>query len=267
MACAIRGVQDLVVKDREVQGEAETDGVGRGELGLGDVGGVLGVRSVSSCHGASNDVAYLVGVVRGGSSTLALLAGCELGEVAVVVSLPVHGSINTHHSYRSSGVNVNVHLVVEHLALTGLRLGDEALVENIEHILTHPLKLELDLLAVLADDADVLVRALGLLFLLNTRDDAPGSTTRADHVLVGDRKQVALVDSELATDLYHLRQSRCHGKRCGRCMALSRDRNIGAGIPYLRDFLFHMSVLFTLQSSFSRCTHLHVADHLCKITS
>ena len=41
VAGAVRRIQDLVVEDREVQGEAETDGVGWGQLGLGDVGGVL----------------------------------------------------------------------------------------------------------------------------------------------------------------------------------------------------------------------------------
>jgi hypothetical protein len=41
VAGAVGGVQDLVVEDREVEREAEADGVGWGELGLGDVGGVL----------------------------------------------------------------------------------------------------------------------------------------------------------------------------------------------------------------------------------
>ena len=45
VAGAVGRVQDLVVEDREVQGEAETDRVGRGELGLGDVGGILGLAS------------------------------------------------------------------------------------------------------------------------------------------------------------------------------------------------------------------------------
>jgi hypothetical protein len=91
--------------------------------------------------------------------------------------------------------------VVEDLALASLGLGDEALVEDGEDILADLLELELDLLAVLADDADVLVGALGLLLLLDAGDDAPGSTAGADDVLVGDGKEVALVDCELATDL------------------------------------------------------------------
>jgi hypothetical protein len=45
VAGAVRRVEDLVVENGEVEGEAEADGVGRSELGLGDVGGVLRVLS------------------------------------------------------------------------------------------------------------------------------------------------------------------------------------------------------------------------------
>ena len=78
------------------------------------------------------------------------------------------------------------HLVVEHLALTSLGLWDQAVVENVEHILTDVLELGLNLLTVVANNADMLVYALGLLFLLDAGDDAPRSATGADHVLVGD---------------------------------------------------------------------------------
>ena len=91
--------------------------------------------------------------------------------------------------------------MVEDLALASLGLGDKALVKDTEDILADLLELELDLLAVLADDTDVLVGALGLLLLLDAGDDAPGSTAGADDVLVGNGKEVALVDCELATDL------------------------------------------------------------------
>jgi len=46
MACAIWRVQDLVVEDREVEGQAETDRVSGSKLGLRDIGSVLGVVSV-----------------------------------------------------------------------------------------------------------------------------------------------------------------------------------------------------------------------------
>lgn len=91
--------------------------------------------------------------------------------------------------------------MVEDLALAGLSLGNEALVEDVENILADLLELGLNLLAVLADDANVLIGALGLLLLLDARDDAPGCTAGTDDVLVGDRKQVTLVDCELTADL------------------------------------------------------------------
>jgi hypothetical protein len=42
VACAIGGIQDLVVENREVEGQAKTDGVGWGELGLRNIGSILG---------------------------------------------------------------------------------------------------------------------------------------------------------------------------------------------------------------------------------
>jgi hypothetical protein len=41
VACTVGRVQDLVVEDREVEGKTQADWVGWGELGLGNVGGVL----------------------------------------------------------------------------------------------------------------------------------------------------------------------------------------------------------------------------------
>jgi len=46
VAGTVRRVEDLVVEDGEVEGEAETDGVSGSELGLGNVGGVLQILSV-----------------------------------------------------------------------------------------------------------------------------------------------------------------------------------------------------------------------------
>jgi hypothetical protein len=51
----------------------------------------------------------------------------------------------------------DAHLVVEDLGLARLGFGDEGLVEDIEDILADFLELGLDLLAVFADGADVLV--------------------------------------------------------------------------------------------------------------
>ena len=41
LASLVWRVEDLVVEDGEVEGEAETDGVSGSELGLGNVGSVL----------------------------------------------------------------------------------------------------------------------------------------------------------------------------------------------------------------------------------
>jgi hypothetical protein len=96
---------------------------------------------------------------------------------------------------------VHAHLVVEDLGLAGLGLGDERVVEDVEDILADLLKLGLDLLAVVADGADVLLRALGLLLLLDRGDDAPRRASGTDNVLVGDGQKVALVNGELTGDL------------------------------------------------------------------
>jgi hypothetical protein len=99
----------------------------------------------------------------------------------------------------------NAHLVVEDLGLARLGLGDEGLVEDIEDILAGLLELGLDLLAVVADGANVLLGALGLLLLLDRGDDAPRGTSCSDDVLVGDGKEVALVNGELTADLQSVR--------------------------------------------------------------
>lgn len=70
MAGLIRRVQDLVVKDREVEGEPQTNGMSGSQILRGNLGGSL------VC------LKRLVG------RRLALVTLSELGEVAVVVTLP-----------------------------------------------------------------------------------------------------------------------------------------------------------------------------------
>jgi hypothetical protein len=70
VAGLVGGVEDLVVEDGEVQGQAEADRVGGGEIGVGNVGG------------------RLVGLERLVGRRLALVTNGELSEVAVVVALP-----------------------------------------------------------------------------------------------------------------------------------------------------------------------------------
>ena len=94
--------------------------------------------------------------------------------------------------------------MVEDLGLARLGLRDEGVVEDVEDILADLLKLGLDLLAVVADGADVLLRALGLLLLLDRGNDAPRRASGTDNVLVGNAEEVTLVNGELSAQLSHL---------------------------------------------------------------
>jgi hypothetical protein len=71
LASLVGRVEDLVVEDGEVQGKTKTDGVGRGEVLGGNLGGSL------------------VSLERLVGGSLALVANGELSKVAVVVTLPV----------------------------------------------------------------------------------------------------------------------------------------------------------------------------------
>ena len=125
---------------------------------------------------------------------------------------------------------LNAHLVVENLGLARLGLGNEGLVEDVQNILADLLELGLDLLAVVADGANVLLRALGLLLLLDRGDDAPRGTSCADDVLVGDGQEVALVNGELTADLHCVRSS--HSARQRRCGSVELAQHAdGVGIP------------------------------------
>jgi hypothetical protein len=73
MAGLVRRAEDLVVENGEVQGETQADRVRRRQLSLGNLGG--GLVSLER----------LVGRI------LATVASGELGEVAVVVTLPAIG--------------------------------------------------------------------------------------------------------------------------------------------------------------------------------
>ena len=71
VASLVGRVEDFIVEDGKVEGEAETDWVSRGEICAGDFSGVL------------------VGFEGLVSRNLALVTYGELGQVTVVVSLPV----------------------------------------------------------------------------------------------------------------------------------------------------------------------------------
>lgn len=70
MASLIRGVQDLVVEDREVQSKTEADWVGWCEVGLGNLrGSLVGLEG-------------LIGRL------LTLVSNGKLSKIAVIVTLP-----------------------------------------------------------------------------------------------------------------------------------------------------------------------------------
>jgi hypothetical protein len=58
-------------------------------------------------------------------------------------------------------------------------------------------QLGLNLLAVLLDETDLGVVALGLLLLLNRGDDSPRGTAGTNDVLVRNGEQISLLDGEL----------------------------------------------------------------------
>ena len=104
VAGLIGGVQDLVVEDGEVEGEAKADGVGGGQVGLGNLSGVL--------VGLKGLVGRLV----------ALVANGELGKVTVVVTLPTR--MLTTWDMTPNEERLRIHLVVEDLRLAALGRGN-----------------------------------------------------------------------------------------------------------------------------------------------
>lgn len=117
--------------------------------------------SVAVCFGGVSHLvsaqiviaSYLVGLVRSGGSDLALLAGRELGKITVIITLPERLLV----LFRKCRVHHDAHLVVEDLGFARLGLGNEGLVKDVEDILADALKLELDLLSVVADGAHMLL--------------------------------------------------------------------------------------------------------------
>lgn len=91
--------------------------------------------------------------------------------------------------------------MVEHLGLARLGLGDQGLVQDIENILADLLKLGLNLLTVASDSLNMLVGALGFLLLFDGGDNAPGSTSGTNDVLVGNGQKVSLIDGKLSAQL------------------------------------------------------------------
>ena len=102
--------------------------------------------------------------------------------------------------------------MVENFGFTGLGARDKASIQNVEDIIANTFELLFNLLAIVTDGSDVLIGALGFLLLLNRRDDAPGSTARANHVLVGNGKKVTLIDGKFTTNLVTLLELDCFSR-------------------------------------------------------
>jgi len=116
MASTVGRVKDLVIEDGEVEGKTEADGVRRWEFGDGNIGSSL---------------VSFEGLVR---RFLSLVAGGELGEVTVVVTL---------------------HLVVENFRFASGGGGDKVLVKDLEDILADLCELRFNLLPVALDHGDL----------------------------------------------------------------------------------------------------------------
>lgn len=88
MTRTVGGVQDLVVENGKVEGQAKADGVGWGKLGLGNIGSVLKGKDVRMIRSKSEVNTNLVSLVGSSGSNLALLARSKFSQVAVVITLP-----------------------------------------------------------------------------------------------------------------------------------------------------------------------------------
>lgn len=185
MACLVRRVENLIVENGEVKGKTQADGVGGSKVSLSDFSGIL------------------VGGQRVVGRSLALLTEGELGEITVVVTLPVSEWLVSFF-FRFLMLYVEgvgdqkdtyeiLHLVIEDLGLSSLGGGNEMVIENLEDIFADIGQLSLDLLTVLLDEGDLSLVSFRLFLLLNGSNDSPGGTSGTDDVLVGNRQQVALL--------------------------------------------------------------------------
>ena len=76
MACLVGRIKDFIVENREVKSQPKTNRMGRSKIGLCNLGGIL------------------VGLQRFVGGLLTLVTESELGQVTVVITLPVHRSVN-----------------------------------------------------------------------------------------------------------------------------------------------------------------------------
>jgi hypothetical protein len=86
--------------------------------------------------------------------------------------------------------------VVEDLGLAALSRGDQVAVKALKDVLADLGELGLNLLAVLLDETDLGLVALGLFLLLDRGDDSPRCATGTDDVLIGNGEEISLLDGE-----------------------------------------------------------------------
>merc|ERR1719217_1589380 len=91
-------------------------------------------------------------------------------------------------------VIVSLHLLVEDLRLTAACLGNELVIQKLQDGVANLVEFTLNFGAVLLCKLGVLLVALGLLLLLHAGDNTPSSTAAANGILIGNRKEISLLD-------------------------------------------------------------------------
>jgi len=117
----VGSVENLVVKDGEVEGKSEADGVRRRKVRLG------------------NSTGGLVSIQSGSGGFLSCVSGLEFGEVSVVISL---------------------HLVVENFGFLRCGVGDEGFLNDAKDVVTDFDEFGFDLGLVVLDDFHLVAIAL-----------------------------------------------------------------------------------------------------------
>uniref|UniRef100_S4RL07 Uncharacterized protein n=1 Tax=Petromyzon marinus TaxID=7757 RepID=S4RL07_PETMA len=168
LAGLLRRVLDLIVKDGEVEGQTQADGMCGLHMLLADLVGLL------------------IGLLGVEDNTITLVTRRHFRKVAEVVAF---------------------HFQVEDLTfLLGIITTlHEKLVQQVKNILlANGLQLLLYLLTVSFHHGLLLLAPITGRLLLDTGDDTPGRAPRSHHVLVGHGQQVPLLVGQRLIELGHL---------------------------------------------------------------
>lgn len=92
---------------------------------------------------------------------------------------------------------ISLHFEVKNLGISGSGGGNESGIEKLEDSIANIGEFGLNFGSIVTDHRDMVVVASALLLLFDGGNDTPGSPASADDVLVGDRKEVSLLDGEL----------------------------------------------------------------------